>query len=118
MRYIKMTLPVVTAALATMAFTATARAGHAPAQLEEAGFYCINAGPSNFTHCFKVEQLGNPAVPVKVFTEDGNTYLGTEMLLRPDIYRGQTCPQDGLGLWEYNDDVGYFACHHFYTDQH
>lgn len=118
MRYIRTFLQVFSLMLAALAFTATAWAGHAPAQLEQAGYYCFNAGPSNFTHCLKAEKLGYPAVPVKVFSADGNDYLGTEMLLREDIYKGQPCPQDGLGFWEENSDIGYFACHHFYTDQH
>jgi len=118
MHYLKTTLRACLVTLAALAFSGTAWAGHVPAQLERAGYFCFNAGPSNFTHCLKAEQFGYPAVPVKVFSEDGNDYLGTEMLLREDIYKGQPCHQDGLDYWEYNGDIGYYACHHFYTDQH
>ncbi len=98
--------------------------GHTAEQMVNAGFDCFTAGPSSFIHCLKLEHFGNPAVPVKVFTEDGEEFLGTELLLHPDIYNWQPCPQDGQGpqddqnYWDFNSDVGYFACHHFSTGHH
>ena len=90
-------------------------AGLTADKLLKAGYFCFNAGPSNFTHCWLERHLGNPVVPVKVFSEDGQQLLGTEQLLREDIYAGQPCPQDGLDMWDSEAVPGYFACHHFET---
>jgi len=93
--------------------------GHTAQQLVKAGYTCFNAGPSNFTHCWLERQIGNPVIPTKVFSPDGSEFLGTEQLLREDIYAGQPCPQDGIDFWEYlGPDFPYFACHHFETGHH
>lgn len=84
-------------------------------QLARAGFDCFNAGPNDWTHCLSFRHFGNPSVRVMVFTEDGEQFLGTELLLRGDIYAGQPCPQNGLDAWDFDDGIGYFACHHFDT---
>lgn len=56
-----------------------------------------------------------PSIVVRVFTPDG-TYAGTELLLRSDLYAGQTCPQDLLGTWDFLPfGAGYYACHRFDT---
>lgn len=95
-------------------------AGHTADQLENAGFTCFPAGPSAWIHCMDIDKLlnGNPSVPVKVFSEDGGEFLGTELLLHEDIYAGQPCPQDDLNLWEPQADIPYMACHHFLTGHH
>jgi len=106
---------------ATACFSGPAIAGgHTAGQLEAAGFICFNGGPpiTNWVHCLDLDKFGNPAVPVKVFSEDGMTFLGTELLLRADIYSGQPCPQDDLNLWDDESVEGYFACHHFHTGHH
>ena len=86
-------------------------------QLSEAGVDCFNAGPNDWIHCLSLQKFGKPAVPVLVFTEDGSEFLGTEQLLREDIYirGGPPCPQDGLESWDSESVPGYFACHHFET---
>jgi len=112
-----MTLMVSLAAVSS--FTGGANAGGLTAdQLAQAGYLCFNAGPSNWTHCLLEKKLGGRVVPVKVFSEDGSEFLGTEQLLRADIYAGQPCPPDGLGLWDSEAVPGYFACHHFSTGHH
>ncbi len=76
-------------------------------------------GPSNWTHCVLERHFGNPVIPVKVLSEDGGQLLGTEQLLREDIYSGQPCPQDGLDFWDFlGEEFPYFACHHFHTGHH
>ena len=94
--------------------------GHKANQMDNAGFTCFNGGPAitNWVHCLDLEKFGRPVVPVKVFSEDGEHYLGTELLLRADIYSGQPCPQDDLNLWDHEAVEGYFACHHFRTGHH
>ncbi len=100
-------------------FTGSAIAGgHKANQMDNAGFDCFNAGPSNWIHCLHLRKFGSPVVPVKVFSEDGEHYLGTELLLREDIYSGQPCPQDDLNLWDHDAVPGYYACHHFRTGHH
>ena len=87
-------------------------------KLAAAGYFCVNAGPASWLHCLQTKHFGNPTVPVKVFSVDGTEFKGTELLLRPDIYVGQPCPQDGLEFWDYNADLDYMACHHFHTGHH
>jgi hypothetical protein len=107
--------------LAAFMVSGTAQAGNTAAKLKRAGYACFNDGPSNWTHCWIESKIGNQVIPIKVFSEDGTEFLGTELLLRDDVYRGQPCPQDGLALWEFldfGDGLGYFACHAFYTGHH
>jgi hypothetical protein len=87
-------------------------------KLAQAGFFCVNAGPSNWLHCLRLSHFGNPSVPVMVYSEDGIEFKGTELLLRPDIYAGQPCRQDGGDTWDYNAGLDYMACHHFHTGHH
>ena len=112
----KSTILLISALAYTMSGNVVA--GNTADKRADAGFDCFNAGPSNFTHCLRSKHFGNPAVPVKVFSEDGLEFLGTELLLHPDIYNWQPCPQDGLEFWDFNVDAGYFACHHFNTGHH
>ena len=87
-------------------------------QLVRAGYACFPAGPNAWIHCLLERKLGQRSIPVKVFSEDGSEFLGTEQLLRADIYGGQPCPQDGLDPWDPLAVPGYFACHHFDTGHH
>lgn len=87
-------------------------------QLVTAGYDCFPAGPNDWIHCLLGRKFGQQSIPVKVFSVDGSEFLGTEQLLRDDIYAGQSCPQDGLGQWDSQGVPGYFACHHFETGHH
>ena len=92
--------------------------GQGSEQLERAGWFCYNTGPYNWMHCLRLEKVarGLPSVPVKVFSVDGEEFLGTELLLHQDVYAGQSCPQDELDLWGVAGDApDYMACHHFLT---
>lgn len=92
--------------------------GLSSAQLEKAGYACFPAGPNDWIHCLLPRKLNQRSIPVKVFSVDGNEFLGTELLLRADVYGGQPCPQDGLDMWDPLAVPGYFACHHFDTGHH
>lgn len=108
-------------ALAFITASGTTLAGNTAEKMERAGYQCFNDGPSNWTHCWREEKIGNPVIPIKVFSVDGSEFLGTELLLRDDIYKGQSCPQDGLEFWSFLDfggGLGYYACHHFHTGHH
>lgn len=99
----------------------TARADPLTAdQLEDAGFTCFPSGPTEWIHCMDLDKLlaGKKSVPVKVFSVDGQEFLGTELLLHEDVYAGQPCPTDELNLWEVVDGTPYLACHHFLTGHH
>lgn len=110
----------------TLLFASTAVAAMAHGQtadtLTKAGWTCVNTGPRNWTHCFKPGfTLDAASQIVKVFSVDGHTYLGTELLLRDDLYQGQPCPQEGadhyhlLPASQTPFTVDYQACHHFET---
>lgn len=94
-----------------------ALAGNNAEKLNRAGFVCFNAGPSNWVHCWRAKDFSDRAIAVKVFSEDGSEFLGTELLIHQDVYNGQPCPQDG-GDWELQSGIPYFACHHFHTGHH
>ena len=105
-------------AFSSLAVSNNASADNTSDKLANAGFFCVNAGPSSFLHCLGLRHFGKPSVPVMVYSEDGSQFLGTELLLRPDIYAGQPCPQDSGEQWDYNADLDYMACHHFHTGHH
>jgi hypothetical protein len=46
-----------------------------------------------------------------VFDMDGN-FLGTQHLIRADLYRGEPCPQVE-GLYVFRASIGYYECLHF-----
>ena len=86
---------------------------------------CFPAGPDSNIHCIPPGKAGlmdqgklPPSLQTQVFHHDTNDFLGTEMLLREDIYNGQPCPQDHLEEWELLDDIPYYACHHYDTGHH
>ena len=113
-----LTIIVSMVAMALFASNAVAR-GLTAEQLTRAGFDCFPAGPNDWTHCLNFRHLGKPAVRVLVFAkdEDGGMLLGTEQLIRQDIYEKglQPCPQNGLDMWDFDASLGYYACHHFET---
>ncbi len=110
--------------LCTLAFFAgpLVAGGHTAQQMERAGFDCPNLGPNNWMHCMDFDALmagKKTVIPVKVFSEYGSELMGTELLLREDIYFKslQPCPQDDLNMWG-DTGAGYYACHHFSTGHH
>ena len=115
-RIVQMTLALFVAAT-LFGGAATAR-GLSSDQLVKAGYACFPAGPNDWIHCLLERKLGHRSIPVKVFSDDGSEFLGTEQLLRADVYAGQPCPQDGLDSWDPLAVPGYFACHHFDTGHH
>lgn len=108
--------------LLSLTFT-SAYAGLTYQQLQDAGYTCINTGPYNFKHCFPPyvtipSDLASgkyETIQVKVFNVEGTTFLGTELLVRVDIYNGQPCPRDGGTYDDLRPTKGipYFGCHHF-----
>jgi hypothetical protein len=107
------------AAVVLVTSSSLVAAGFTAEKMLHAGYICLNAGPADWTHCLKAEHIGDPAIPVKVFSVDGSEFLGTEQLMHEDVYVDRPCPQDGLFEWTPSNDLqGYFACHHFHTGHH
>ena len=112
--------------MATVAGASAHGKGNSPASLGGAGWACMDI-PNLGVHCFPPGAvLGSPSVSVKVFdTNDINaehaTVLGTEILIRGDIYAHgqQPCATDGGGLYhdlsQEDPNNPYFACHHYST---
>lgn len=115
----KLLLIVVLLVLLTSTVVAASAQGHNADQLTNAGWFCVNAGPNNWVHCLKpgFDPTSESQI-VKVFSEDGLTFLGTELLIRADLYAGQPCATDKGGDYELLSGVfpvDYRACHHFET---
>ncbi len=85
-------------------------------QLIDQGWTCTF--PEGRFHCRPPGQPGvldGPAtVDFRVFDATGATFLGTEHLIRSDLYAGQPCPQSPTGTYEFIPrGPGYYGCHHF-----
>ncbi len=106
---------MTTVFLGLLAGPAAARDGNvSQQQLERAGWDCstVVAGEP---HCVSPsatfgDRLAaeDPSIPVMVFGADGS-FLGTEILIREDLYAGQPCPQDVVLELPF----GYVGCHHY-----
>ena len=117
---------LVAMVLLLLAVTVAGAAGQTSDQLANAGWHCEPLPPNGWQHCFSPSfdfpgdfSAGKPTIQVKVFDGPGTTFLGTELLVRADLYqKGQPpCPQDG-GDYEPVVDGAYMACHHFDTTSH
>ena len=101
-------LQVITVAvvIAAVAATAAHAQGSSPAQLARAGWSCFLPPPFNpNVHCAPPKQLEGvisgeaAAATFLVFrTDDVNSenapFVGTERLIRGDLFHGQPCPTD------------------------
>jgi len=104
--------------------------GVSPAQLTAAGWTCLvppDTIPGEVVHCAPPGQLAGlvagtaQAVRFDVFdTTDPSatqaSFLGTEMVIRADLFHGQPCPTDPPSReWTYLPDIGlpfdYYGCH-------
>jgi len=116
------------AACSTLVLASAALAGgNGPAQLGRAGWLCVNAGPDNYVHCFPPGAFkATETLTVRVFettdtqAEDAH-FLGTELLIRDDIYAGQPCVQNDEEEYDFLPasatglPADYRACHHYAT---
>jgi hypothetical protein len=100
------------AAVAVLTATATAGTGVSPAQLQRAGWSCVNpaaAFPANpNVHCFPPGHLqgviaGTAATALLLTFATSDTgaeaapLLGAERMIRADLFHGQPCPTDPPG---------------------
>ena len=104
--------------------------GHGPAKLAEAGWDCFQPPPdfNPYIHCAPPGQLegivsgeAKAAMFVTFATTDLDAtsapVLGTERLIRSDLYRGQPCPTD-QPTYQYSSlfprfGWAYHICHTF-----
>ena len=101
-------------------------AGNTPASLSSQGWTCVDVvlldGTDVGVHCFPPGAFSSPPLPsisVKYFetsdpASNNAPYLGTEILIRADLYAGQPCPSGPEGVLDLNALLGipYYGCHH------
>jgi len=118
---IGLTLMLAAVLLLSMVGAVANARGVTAQRLVDAGWTCIVAGPHEWTHCtppgnglFTGESLPATA-QVKVFESLEGEFLGTEILIRYDLYAGQPCVTDGGEPYHFLETPPYYACHHFDT---
>jgi hypothetical protein len=120
---IGLTLMLAAVLLLSMVGAVANARGVTAQQMADAGWECMVAGPHGWTHCtppgnglFTGESLPATA-QVKVFEGWDGEFLGTEILVRWDVYENgmQPCPTDGGGPYHFLGMPPYYACHHFDT---
>jgi hypothetical protein len=99
----------------------SANANLTPAQLTERGWTCRVPPVPNRIVCSRPNQgfptLGTPPpadrpASFTFMAFDGNgTFIGTEILLRTDIYHGQMCESTGEP-YAFRPPIGYYECVH------
>jgi hypothetical protein len=121
---------VVLGILAIVPVSTASAGGPSPAQLQRAGWTCI-LPPPDFNpnvHCLPADQLAGVAsgearvvISLAFRTSDLDAtsaeLLGTERMIRADLFAGQPCPTDGPGYeysWLYpRFGWDYYICHTF-----
>ena len=113
---------LIAAATAAFATAVASSGGHTADQLIKAGWECITP-PNDNVHCTKtIEQLGTAErVTFRVFSIATGEYLGTEMLVHHDAFKGEPCPSDPSstgGRGQYTNlqpilGIPYWACHRY-----
>jgi hypothetical protein len=120
------TTGLLAVALASLAVAASASAVTST-QLQRAHWGCVSPLPvTDEVHCAPPGGLQGlftgsaETVPMLVFDDSGQTFLGTEINIRGDIFHGQPCPADPpTHQYTYLFPVfgiDYYACHHFDSD--
>ncbi len=118
---------MVSLLLVMVALPASAQTTGVGRMEENAGWTCIDFGLLGI-HCFNGPSAAlfdgeRTSVPARVFTVDegGNeTYQGTELLLRADVFERdpngeRPCPQEGGHWHDLSTEFGlpYYGCHHY-----
>ena len=112
-------LALAASVVAFSAAAATASAnGLTAVQLQAQGWTCVLVPVENLLHCRNPgsEPLvsGPTELDFLVFDASGDAFLGTEHLIRFDLYHEQPCNGTPTGPYEFIPrGPGYYACHHF-----
>jgi hypothetical protein len=104
-------------ALGVAATTASAN-GLTAAQLQAQGWACRIPAGETLLNCRSPGSEPLPAGPTEVnflvFDGSGTTFLGTEHLIRSDLYAGQPCQGTPTGTYDFIPvGPGYYSCYHF-----
>jgi hypothetical protein len=99
-------LPVAAAVVALAATAAAASAGGlTAAQLQAQGWACRIPAGETLLNCRSPGSEPLPAGPTEVnflvFDASGTTFLGTEHLIRSDLYAGQPCQGTPVGTYDF-----------------
>jgi hypothetical protein len=110
-------LVAVAAIFAVAAATASAD-GLTAAQLQAQGWACRIPPGETLLNCRSPGSEPLPAGPTEVnflvFDATGTTFLGTEHLIRSDLYAGQPCQGTPTGTYDFIPvGPGYYGCYHF-----
>jgi hypothetical protein len=127
MRRTTIIIGLLAAALTSLAVAVPASAV-TTTQLDRARWECIAPLPvTDELHCVRRGGLARlfsgeaRTMPMLVFDASGETFLGTEINVRGDVFHGQRCPKDPptyeyTYLGETFPGLDYWACHHFDSD--
>ncbi len=115
------TIPLVAAAALSLPTAAAGQSGGlSPKQLSDHGWICVNA---TGVHCAPPGTSLPPTAPTLQLlyfdtsdpSSDDANLLGTETLLRSDLFHGQPCPIEPSGEYHFVGDLGggvtYYGCH-------
>jgi hypothetical protein len=110
-------LVAVTVALG-IAATAASASGLMAAQLQAQGWACRIPAGETLLNCRSPGSEPLPAGPTEVdflvFDASGMMFLGTEHLIRSDLYAGQPCQGTPTGTYDFIPvGPGYYGCYHF-----
>lgn len=109
---------LIAAAVASVAATTGSSGGHTADQLINAGWECLTP-PNDNVHCTQsLSALGasQQRVTFSVFDVATGEFLGTEMLVHEDSFKGEPCPTDPPGQFTYLQPIlgiPYYACHRY-----
>jgi hypothetical protein len=109
---------LIAAAVASVAAAAGSSGGHTAGQLENAGWQCLTP-PNDNVHCTQsLAAIGvEQRITFKVFHVVTGEYLGTELLVHEDSFKGEPCPTDPpSGEFTYLLPIlgiPYYACHRY-----
>ena len=111
------TLVAVAVAFGVVAANASAN-GLTASQLQAHGWACRIPPGETLLNCRSPGSEPLPAGPTEVnflvFDASGTTFLGTEHLIRYDLYAGQPCQGTPIGMYEFIPvGPGYYGCYHF-----
>lgn len=109
---------LIAAVAAAIATAAGSSGGHTADQLLNAGWECVTP-PGDNVHCTQeLAALGrDDRVTFRVFNVNTGEFLGTEMLVHEDVFKGQPCPTDPPSRqYTYLGPIlglPYYACHRY-----
>lgn len=122
MRYLLIAAAAVALLVAVAGANDASAHGISPAKLSAAGWNCFDV-PGLGVHCQSPGDDSSSATINFLYfdTTDPEAtdapFLGTELLIRAGLYRGQPCPQEGADEYTGLDlfggpEIDYYACHH------